>query len=82
MSKISTHNPYASQSNDCLDSNKEKKKKKEKRSKESSIRFKQCALKDNQAKRFQFTHVRIEVHFFVRIHSHQYGSCVRLVVES
>lgn len=59
-----------------------KKKKKKKRSKESSIRFKQCALKDNQAKRFQFTHVRIEVHFFVRIHSHQYGSCVRLVVES
>lgn len=80
MSKISTHNPYASQSNDCLDSNKEKKKKK--RSGESSIRFKQCALKDNQAKRFQFTHVRVEVHFFVRIHSHQYGSCVRLVVES
>lgn len=79
MSKISTHNPYASQSNDCLDSNKEKKKK---RSEESSIRFKQCALKDNQAKRFQFTHVRVEVHFFVRIHSHQYGSCVRLVVES
>lgn len=59
-----------------------KKKKKKKRSKESSIRFKQCALKDNQAKRFQFTHVRVEVHFFVRIHSHQYGSCVRLVVES
>lgn len=49
MSKISTHNPYDSQSNDCLDSNKEKK---EKRSEESSIRLKQCALKDNHAKRF------------------------------
>lgn len=50
MSKISTHNPYDSQSNDCLDSNKEKKKKK--RSEESSIRLKQRALKDNHAKRF------------------------------